>query len=61
MTYTGINEIQKMALPDFGLSFISVVLVFGVSLEAQTYLTGQPGLRERGGTVNARNVEGGST
>ncbi|CAE7196295.1 DISP1 [Symbiodinium natans] len=58
VTYTGINEIQKMALPDFGLSFISVVLVFGVSLEAQTYLTGQPGLRERGGTVNARNVEG---
>ena len=35
--YTGINEIQKMALPDFGLSFISVILVFGVSLEAQTW------------------------
>ncbi|CAE7708242.1 disp1 [Symbiodinium pilosum] len=31
VTYTGINEIQKMALPDFGLSFISVVLVFGIS------------------------------
>eukprot|EP00439_Symbiodinium_sp_Y106_P078424 s637_g17.t1 len=31
VTYTGINEIQKMALPDFGLSFISVILVFGVS------------------------------
>ena len=35
VTYTGINEIQKMALPDFGLSFISVVLVFGISREAQ--------------------------
>ncbi|CAE7924119.1 DISP1 [Symbiodinium necroappetens] len=31
VTYTGINEIQKMALPDFGLSFFSVILVFGVS------------------------------
>mmetsp|Transcript_63841 Transcript_63841/g.149913 ORF Transcript_63841/g.149913 Transcript_63841/m.149913 type:complete len:1002 (-) Transcript_63841:88-3093(-) len=31
VTYTGINEIQKMALPDFGLSFVSVILVFGVS------------------------------
>ena len=39
MTYTGINEIQKMALPDFGLSFFSVILVFGVSLEAQTHLS----------------------
>jgi hypothetical protein len=29
LSYTGINEIQKMATPDFMLSFISVILVFG--------------------------------
>lgn len=31
LSYTGINEIQKMATPDFMLSFISVILVFGVA------------------------------
>ncbi|CAJ1378475.1 unnamed protein product [Effrenium voratum] len=28
LTYTGINEIQKMAIPDFMLSFMAVALVF---------------------------------
>lgn len=31
ITFSGINEIQKMAMPDFMLSFISVILVFGVA------------------------------
>ncbi|CAK9002145.1 unnamed protein product [Durusdinium trenchii] len=30
LIFSGINEIQKMAMPDFLLSFISVILVFGI-------------------------------
>ncbi|CAK9114195.1 Protein dispatched homolog 1 (Protein chameleon) [Durusdinium trenchii] len=31
LIFSGINEIQKMAMPDFLLSFISVILVFGIA------------------------------
>ena len=35
LSYSGINEIQKMATPDFMLSFLSVILVFIVALDTQ--------------------------